>query len=112
MTLPRNIPAVSVIGEVDHPDFHDAIKLLRSDARDVDAETMPELIVIAQSRPDAICGDQLKHLQRSAPLAGVAALLGSWCEGETRTGRPLPGIHRLYWYEFPSWWRRQLHLRA
>jgi hypothetical protein len=42
----------------------------------------------------------------------VAALLGSWCEGETRTGRPLPGIHRLYWYEFPAWWRRQLQLRA
>jgi hypothetical protein len=112
MTIPCNIPAVKLVGEIDHPDFQDAIKLLRSDARIADAEATPELIIVAQSRPDAICGDRIKDLQRAAPLAGIAALLGSWCEGETRTGRPLPGIQRLYWYEFPAWWRRQLQLRA
>jgi hypothetical protein len=112
MIIPHNTPAVKLVGELDHPDFRDAIKLLRSDARDVDAKTMPELIVVAQSRPDIICGAQLKHLQRTAPLAGIVALLGSWCEGETRTGRPLPGVYRLYWYEFPAWWQRQLQLRA
>src|SRR5206468_630467 len=51
-------------------------------------------------------------LRRAAPLAGVVALLGSWCEGETRTGRPLSGVQRLYWYDFPAWWRRQLQLHA
>ncbi len=112
MAILRNIPAVKLVGEVDHPEFRDAIKLLRGDARVIDADATPELIVVAQSRPDLICSDQVKQLQRAAPLAGTAALLGSWCEGETRTGRPWPGIQRLYWYEFSAWWRRQLQLRA
>jgi hypothetical protein len=42
----------------------------------------------------------------------MVALLGTWCEGETRTGRPWPGIPRYYWYEFPAWFRRQTMLRA
>jgi hypothetical protein len=54
----------------------------------------------------------VEHLQRRFPIAGVVALLGTWCEGETRTGRPWPGILRLYWYEFPAWFRRQVKLRA
>jgi hypothetical protein len=112
MAIARNIPAVQLVGEVDHPDFRDAFTMLRNDARIADGGTGPELIVVAQSRPDAICGDQINHLQRVAPLAGIVALLGSWCEGETRTGRPWPGIRRLYWYEFPAWWRRQLQLRS
>jgi hypothetical protein len=39
-------------------------------------------------------------------------VVGTWCEGELRTGRPWPGVKRLYWYEFPTWWRGQLALRA
>ncbi len=54
----------------------------------------------------------IELLQRRWPLAGIVALLGSWCEGETRTGRPWPGVRRLYWYEFSTWWRQQLALRA
>jgi hypothetical protein len=38
-------------------------------------------------------------LLRAAPLARVVVLLGSWCEGETRSGAPLADLHRLYWHE-------------
>jgi hypothetical protein len=101
------------VGEINHPDFREAIDLLRSESRLLSSlETRPELIVVAQSRPDAICNDDLNQFRRASPLAGIVALLGSWCEGETRTGRPWPGVQRLYWYEFPAWWRRQLQLRA
>src|SRR4051794_23788022 len=104
MRISGNIPAVRVVGEVDHPDFREAIDLLRSESLLIrGAETPPELIVVAQSRPDAICSDRLNVLRRAAPLSGIVALLGSWCEGETRTGRPWPGVHRLYWYEFATW---------
>jgi hypothetical protein len=104
---------VQLVGDIDHYDFRAAIDLLRSESRlAASAEARPELIVVAQSRPDAICGEQINYLQQRSPLAGIAALLGSWCEGETRTGRPWPGLQRLYWYEFPAWWRRQLQLRA
>jgi hypothetical protein len=71
-----------------------------------------ELIIVAQSRPGAISEHHVHRLRRAVPLAGIVGLLGSWCEGETRTGRPWPGVPRLYWYEFPTWWQRQLALRA
>jgi len=87
--------------------------MLRANARLLhDPEPSPELIVVAQSRPDVISHDRFRSLQQDAPLAGIVTLLGSWCEGEMRTGRPWLGGHRLYWYEFPAWWRRQIALRA
>jgi hypothetical protein len=106
-------PHIQLIGDIGHPDFRDAVSLLRSESRPTAwLQTRPELIVIAQSRPDAFLAEEVNHLRRAAPLAGIVALLGSWCEGETRTGRPWPGVARIYWYEFPAWWRRQLQLRT
>jgi CheY-like chemotaxis protein len=106
-------PIIQLLGDVDHSDFRDAIGLIRNASRLVaHLEERPELILVAQSRPDTTSSDELNQLRRAAPLAGIVALLGSWCEGETRTGRPWPGAQRLYWYEFPVWWRRQMQLRA
>jgi hypothetical protein len=106
-------PRVRLVGELDHPDFADAAALLRAEAQIMTtADAPPELFVVAQSRPGIISHEAILSLRRGAPLAGIIALLGSWCEGETRTGRPWPGVERLYWYDFPAWWRRQLALRA
>jgi hypothetical protein len=106
-------PAVQLVGDVMHPDFRDVIVLLRDEAQLVAAgEVSPELIVVAQSRPGSFPRNKVAELRRSSPLAGIVALAGSWCEGETRTGKPWPGIERLYWYEFPAWWQRQAALRA
>lgn len=102
-------PAIWLIGDVEQREFADAVSLLQATAEVSSGE--PELIVIAQCRPGIFRERELNRLRRSAPLAEVVSLLGSWCEGETRTGRPLSGAIRLYWYEFPSWWRRQLQLR-
>jgi hypothetical protein len=103
-------PVIWLIGDVEHRDFADAVSLLKSTASIGSGE--PELIVVAQSHPGTFRERELNRLRRSAPLAGVVSLLGSWCEGETRTGRPLSNALRLYWYEFSSWWQRQLHLRS
>jgi len=103
-------PQVWLVGDVEHPDFADAVALLH-DTAGVGPQP-PELIVVAQSRSGAFPSQGIERLRRSAPLAGVVALLGSWCEGETRSGRPVAGVARVYWHEFPSWWRRQLTLRA
>jgi hypothetical protein len=69
------------------------------------AETPPELVLLAQSRPG--CNEQadVELLREVAPLTRVVVVAGSWCEGELRTGRPLAGVIRLYWHEFPAWWR-------
>src|SRR5262245_27178576 len=106
-------PLVQICGDADYRDFGDAIALLRAEAKlNEAAGACPELIVVAQSRPGTFALDRVVSLRQRAPLAGVVGLLGSWCEGETRTGRTWPGVERLYWYEFPAWWRRQMALRV
>lgn len=103
-------PNVWLIGDTEHGDFADAIAFVRSTASV--SRAVPEIIVIAEGRPGMVNRRAVERLRRSAPLAGVVSLSGSWCEGETRTGQPIASAKRLYWYEFPSWWQRQLNLRA
>jgi hypothetical protein len=107
----KSRPRVHLIGDAGHRDFVNAVPLLRNSASvDTDGSHSPELIVVAQSRPGEIGQARIEACRRRWPLAGIVAMLGSWCEGEARTGRPWPGVLRLYWYEFPSWWRRQIAL--
>jgi hypothetical protein len=116
MTFPKTNPlppTVELIGRFDHEDFRDAASLLRAQAQlETATRAAPELVVVAQSRPGEFRQREIELLQRRWPISGIVALLGSCCEGETRTGRPWPGVKRLYWYEFPAWWRRQLKLRS
>jgi hypothetical protein len=103
---------VKLIGPIDHPDFREAAALIRIAAQsETAADILPELVVIAQARPGPVSQGEVESIQHRYPLAGVVAIAGSWCEGETRTGRPWPGVKRFYWYEFPAWWRQQLALR-
>jgi hypothetical protein len=59
----------------------------------------PELVVVAQVRPDQFARADIEAVHRLAPLARLAVLAGSWCEGEIRTGHPWPGVLRLYWHQ-------------
>jgi hypothetical protein len=60
----------------------------------------PHLVVFAQSRPGQLSRSDVESLHAALPLARLVALLGSWCEGETRSGRPWPGVTRVYWHEW------------
>ena len=114
------------LGDAAHADFAEVVDAVRTgtqrtvffaDARDATAAASadfppPELIIIAQSRPGTISLSNVESLRRRFPLPGVISLLGSWCEGESRTGRPIPGVERFYWHEFPGWWQRQMARRA
>ncbi|HEX3997366.1 MAG TPA: hypothetical protein VHX65_02335 [Pirellulales bacterium] len=64
------------------------------------ADWDPELIVVAQSWPGEFSPKQIDRLRRMRPLARLSELLGSWCEGETRTGRPAGGTLRNYWHQW------------
>lgn len=116
MTVPNQsagLPRVRLVGQFDHPDFEGAVELLRASAQVITSpDVPPELTIVGQNRPGELSAKTIQSLRRDAPLSGVVALLGTWCEGETRTGRPWPDVERLYWYEFPAWWRRQLALHA
>ncbi len=72
-----------------------------------DQET-PDVIVVAQAYPGQFPRAAVDGLRPLAPLARVVALLGSWCEGEMRSGRPWPGTIRLYWHQWTPRVSRQL----
>ena len=116
---------VLAIGNTDHPEFQNTAELLRSasDMRvyaSVDhatnwlysASLPPHWIVIFQSLPGQFGREMLNALWRLAPLARVVRVLGSWCEGEIRTGQPWPGAIRMYWHQAPARIRTELHLSA
>lgn len=60
-------------------------------------------VVMAAPRRGMFSHEQVEELQAQMPLARFVALLGTWCEGEVRSGRPWPGVLRLYWHEFVAW---------
>ena len=60
----------------------------------------PDLIVFAQSYPGEFTDEQVDGLRRYAPLARLIALLGTWCEGEMRSGTPWSGAVRVYWHQW------------
>lgn len=112
---------VLLVGEIGRPEFRDAVAELRQWARvstceDCDAaesaladgEFVPDLIAVAQAFPGQFSAEDVDRLRRLAPLARVIGLLGSWCEGEMRTGKPWPAAIRLYWHQWPARCRREL----
>ena len=73
-------------------------------------QVLPDLIVVAQAYPAEFSHEAIDRLRRLAPLGQVVGLLGSWCEGEMRTGLPWPASVRLYWHQWPGQCHRQLSL--
>ena len=71
-------------------------------------DVAPELIVLAQAYPSQFSLEAVDRLQRLAPLARMLGLMGSWCEGEMRTGKPWPGAVRTYWHQWLPRCDRQL----
>jgi CheY-like chemotaxis protein len=105
--------SILIIGDTRRREFRDARAVLDelgrvSSAADVEsAEAMlrdgriaPEVIVVAQAYPGEFSAGAIDRLRRLAPLGRLVGLLGSWCEGEMRTGRPWPASIRIYWHQW------------
>lgn len=110
--LPRPPLRVLAVGDVDHPEFAEPLATLGSEALltfgqegDITSPPRFDLVIVCQSRPGRFDPHQFGDVAKRYPLAGRVVLLGSWCEGETRTGRPLEGFQRLFWYQFDLWWK-------
>jgi DNA-binding NarL/FixJ family response regulator len=112
---------ILLVGSTSRPEFHDARPTLESfgqvtsvpDTRSAqrilaERKVSPDLMVIVQAYPGQFSGDAIDKLRRMAPLARVVALLGSWCEGEMRTGKPWPAAIRVYWHGWESQATQQL----
>jgi len=117
------MPSVSVlfVGDAERPDFADAAQTIRQMctatflgspqaalAHLERSGTAPDLIVIAQVWPGQYPAAAIDCLRRLAPLARMVALLGSWCEGEARSGSPWPGVVRVYWHQWQARFAQQV----
>jgi len=103
---------ILLIGDTSRPEFHDACAAL-DELGDVDrcadveaalaaladGKTAVHAIVLAQAWPDQFSELSIDRLRNLAPLARLIAIQGSWCEGEPRSGHPLPGVIRIYWHQ-------------
>jgi len=104
--------SILIVGDTDRSEFRRARAQMQSlghvlAAADVEeasdllaAEATPDVIVVAQAYPHQFSPEAIDRLRRLAPLARIVGLLGSWCEGEMRTGRPWPGAIRTYWHQW------------
>ncbi len=108
-------PSILLVGAAQRSEFREAVAALHrygkvAAARDaVEAETLlaggrlaADLIVLVQSFPGEVAALAVDRLRRRAPLARVVGLLGSWCEGEMRSGEPWPAAIRVYWHQWPD----------
>ena len=60
-----------------------------------------DFFVLCRSFPSEFSPADVERLRRIAPLAPIALVAGSLCEGENRTGANFPGTRRFY----PETWR-------
>jgi len=95
--------ALEPLGRVSHAaDTSSAIAELAAD------RVNPDVIVLAQAYPGQFSARAIDRLRRLAPLTRVLGLLGSWCEGEMRTGQPWPATIRIYWHQWLPQCQREL----
>jgi hypothetical protein len=116
-------PRVLIVGDYEHHEFTFACNWLKQHTELSAAESVAQtlnkfptrqrdwhVVVFAQGRPGQIKDREVEQLAQQCPLASLVALLGSWCEGETRSGNPWPGVFRVYWHQFPAQCQQQLIL--
>lgn len=69
----------------------------------IDSLNSTEFVPCVKIIAEAHCGEfrqsHLDTMRRAAPLAPMIRLVGSWCEGETRSTPPYPGAFRLHWLD-------------
>jgi len=65
---------------------------------------IPSAIVLLQSRPGVLSQAHIETLHRCAPLARLISIVGPWCDGQLRSGRPSHGVTRIHWHQ----WRLRL----
>jgi CheY-like chemotaxis protein len=112
---------ILVIGDERHPEFAGPIARLArfgrvkvfADPRRAEEELVadglvPDVIVLAGAYPGRFPSDLPDRLRSVWPLSRILALLGSWCEGELRSGYAWPSVVRLYWHQWPARAEREL----
>ena len=117
--------SILLLGDTDRAEFQDAwprlgswgavwafTEIAAATAALAAGKIVPDVIVVVQAFPGQFSHAMVDRLRRAAPLARLIGLLGSWCEGETRTGSPWPGAVRTYWHQWAIRCDRELRRLA
>jgi hypothetical protein len=105
---------VAVVGDVHRREYRQVFRSMREMApvhlfRRNECEALLErmesgeaygVIVWFQDYPGQYSRLLLERVSRGSPTTRQVVLSGSWCEGESRTGFPVPGTIRLYWHQW------------
>ena len=102
-----SMPQLLVTGDYWHSDFRRVFSNLDAPATMVPLEQISSVkssdflaIVLAQSRRDQFDQAAVDALRRQLPDVPIINLLGTWCEGENRSGAPLTGVTRVMWHQW------------
>jgi len=102
---------VLLVGDYQHPDFRDTVAWLQAHTQltataaiaaaqqHLTSQPPPAAIIIAEAHPSRFAQRQVEQLHAASPVSRLVALLGTWCEGELRSGRPWSGVTRVYWHQ-------------
>jgi len=106
---------IYIVGSWTRPEFSDARHWLQSNTKAVRFSNLatvrqaiesgqrdPEWVLLIQSRPGQFSPREVAELRIVAPLTRICLLNGTWCEGETRSGFPLPDVPRYTWLTLKS----------
>lgn len=99
-------PKILITGDYWHSDFKhvlsgfDAVTLVPFEKIVNGALVDTNLVVIAQSRRDQYSSELIEQIRRQFGHTPIVTVLGSWCEGELRSGEPWPGVYRVYWHQW------------
>lgn len=96
-------PTIRWIGPTETREFAGCYELATQMSIEVEAEA--DLTVLACPRPLVDHSGSAQLLSEAGDNDSVQ-LLGVWCEGEGRTGKPLEGIERVFWHQWPVWWQK------
>lgn len=104
---------ILLTGDFWHQDFQHIVSgfgvpvtLVPIDKVETVGDSRFDLVVIAQSRRNQFFTEDVEQVQAMFAGIPVVALLGSWCEGETRSGSPWPGVVRVYWHQWEGQYER------
>ena len=101
--------SILLTGEYWHQDFAGLVagadcsvtlRALDSVSNGSSSDDRYQIVVVAQPRRNQFDAAELERLTQKFSPIPVVILCGSWCEGETRSGSPSPGIERVYWHQW------------
>jgi len=105
------VPKVLLVGDYWHSDFHTLISnpacvttLVQTEQLSDNhlADSSFDLAVLAAARRDQFSHEWVEAIRCKLAPTPLVAMLGSWCEGEQRSGEPWPGVQRVYWHQWRS----------